>query len=215
MESQKHGLLFEEDMFVTITGKTKDEVKKTHKIGYVDKFDIIPAYGSDHPYSMKMSKDGKNICFGDILRFYNSCKNEDFILLVGVYRQNGQIKILDSIYEFLFTGDQCSIIFGNIPEDSLINFVKYVKSIPPGKGAQLTHRKIWKQKRLELYENYEKPLISIDAKIDSKNQRRVQCSIKLSSLLETGILWTKYDKDYKGFILPHHYKSGPRQRSST
>jgi hypothetical protein len=89
--------------------------------------------------------------------------------------------------------------------------VDYVKGIESGKSAQMANRAVWKQRRQEIYDTHGQGLCAIDAKIDSKNQRRVQCSIKIDKLIDSGIAYSKYETEYKGIKLPYEQLSAPRQ----
>ncbi len=53
-------------------------------------------------------------------------------------------------------------------------------------------------------------LMKIDAKIDSKNQRRVQCSVKIDDLINAGLTVTKYTDNYHTIKLPYVQDSKPR-----
>lgn len=101
-------------------------------------------------------------------------------------------------------------LWGGLTVENVSPFVSYVKSIPEGKSAQLANQKLWKQKRQELYDQYTKGIASIDAKIDSKKQRRVQCSINLAEIIAAGIPFHKYNISYKGLHLPYEQTSKPR-----
>ena len=125
---------------------------------------------------------------GDILRFISHCSDTDFIMTIGSYKQiNKQIKLYDEIYEFYIGPDHYQKIWQNLTLDIIKPFVDYVKSIPEGKAGQMDNRKLWKEKRDAIYESYGRGIISIDAKIDSKNQRRVQCSFKIKDFIDIGV----------------------------
>jgi hypothetical protein len=86
------------------------------------------------------------------------------------------------------------ILFGSISYDELKDFVDIVKSVPPGKIDADKHKMIFDRKK-EMQMNHNM-YIRICPKIDSKNQRRVQCSIpKIDGFFE------KYPK----FIIEHNY----------
>ena len=73
-------------------------------------------------------------------------------------------------------------------------FVDYVKSIPAGKEAQLGT----KSTRQMLQEQAQDTgaLFKLNPKVDSKNQRRVQCSLHIDKLIAAGIKYEKNSIDY-------------------
>ena len=72
-------------------------------------------------------------------------------------------------------------------------FVDYVKSIPAGKEAQLST----KSTRQMLQEGTRYcALFKLNPKVDSKNQRRVQCSLHIDKLIAAGVKYTKKDINY-------------------
>lgn len=211
MESQYHGLVFEDIILSKITGMSKSKYETMLDGKYTSSMDIVKGIHSDLNYSIKVSKCGKTIDCGDILRFYDYTK-EGFNMIVGCWNQKSPtIKNYDYIYEFQITEEQSSLFWNNIPKEALKEFVTYVKNIPYGKQAQLENRNIWKTKRQELYNLYGKGIVNIAAKIDSKSQRRVQCNILISDLLKSKINFTRHDVEYRGLVLPYEQESRPRQ----
>lgn len=208
MEVQSHGVAFEDEVILAITGVPKKEYQLLIEGAYVASLDIFKGIRSDKDYSIKVT-GGKGIGCGDIIRFMKHCKDTDFTMIVGCWKQQGPKKIYREIYEFHFTPDLFKTIWGEITLDVIKPFVDYVKSIPEGKEAQMANRKEWKHRRAEIFANYSKGLASIDAKIDSKNQRRVQCSLSLDGLIEH-VPYVKYTKEYNGIKLPYEQESGRR-----
>ena len=69
--------------------------------------------------------------------------------------------------------------------NQLAEYVDYIKNIPAGKAAQQetkTTRTILKNCTED-----KKALFTINPKVDSKKQRRVQCSLKIKDLIKAGI----------------------------
>jgi hypothetical protein len=217
MEVQSHGVLFEDNIVRAITGVSKDEYQTELPNGYTASMDVVKGIKSNANYSIKVSKDGKSIGCGDILRIVEHCKNNEFTMVVGAWRQiSPTVKRYDCIYEFDIRPEHYQKLWSGITENALESFVQYVKEIPHGPQGQELHKKLWKQKRQQIYDTHGQGLFKIDAKIDSKNQRRVQCSIKIKDLIETKeITYRKYDTEYKGIPLPYEQNSSPRQFSQT
>jgi len=211
MEVQNHGVVFEDTVITALTGKAKSEYQDLFRNSYTSSMDIVKGCLSDANMSIKVSKGGKIVGCGDILRFLRHCRDDEFIMVIGSWNQVTQtIKRYSEIYEFYITKESYYILWGRLTEDALRPFVEYVKSIPNGKTAQLANRTKWKQMRSELYNQFGKGLISINAKIDSKTQRRVQCSMNLSDMIAAGIPFVKYTINYRNILLPYEQKSPPR-----
>jgi hypothetical protein len=212
MEVQNHGVLFEDTIIQAITGLSKDEYQSKLPNAYTSSMDVIKDIKSEANYSIKVSKDGKSIGCGDLLRFIRHCRDDEFIMVIGAWRQiSPTVKRYNTIYEFKITPTNYTKLWDRITEEAVKPFIDYVKSIESGKSAQMANRKLWKERRQEIYNTYGQGLCTIDAKIDSKNQRRVQCSIKIDKLVNSGIDYIKYETDYKGIKLPYEQNSSPRQ----
>ena len=83
-------------------------------------------------------------------------------------------------------------------------FVGYVKSIPKGKEAQQetkVARKVFKEEIED-----KQALYTINAKVDSKSQRRVQCSLKISELIAAGIKYEQRSIDYQYYSPRRKFK---------
>jgi len=215
MESQIHGILFENDIIKARTGLEKAEYQRLLPGCYTATMDITKGYYSDYNVSIKAAKLSRTISIGcgDIMRFQNHCQNSEFIMVLGVWTQSSPTqKSFVEIYEFEFTPASYDALWGGIRADHLRPFVDYVKAIPPGKTEQMANRKLWKQKRQAIVDSYG-GVIKIDAKIDSASQRRVQCSIKLNDLIASGVKCDKYVNSYYTIKLPYDQSSAPRSRS--
>ena len=201
---QQHGNDFENQIHLATHGTPKDKYEKLIEGGYTSKFDIVKGTLSNFNFSIKVTKSNSVNC-GDIIRMYKGTKSDSFTLLVGTYTQKGKSKIYNEIIEFYIKPKHHKLLWGNMKIKELEKFVDYVKKIPHGKQAQLKNQPIWKEKRTILEIN--KGLMSIAAKIDSKKQRRTQCSLSLKYLLISGISFKKYTKTYKSMNLPYTQKN--------
>ena len=217
MEVQNHGVLFEDNVIRAITGLSKDEYQNKLENAYTASMDVVKGIESEADYSIKVSKDGKSIGCGDLLRFMRHSRDGEFIMVVGAWQQvTPTVKRYDCIYEFDIKPEYYKLLWGGITEEAVLPFVDYVKSIPPGKEGQLAHQRLWKQKRKETYDTYGQGLCKIDAKVDSKKQRRVQAGLKIKDLIATKeITHRKYETEYKGIKLPYEQDSSPRQFTQT
>lgn len=211
MESQSHGFDFEDKIVKSITGIDKREYQNLLEGKYTSSMDIVKGVKSNHDYSVKVAKANSGIGGGDIIRFFNHSKN-GFKLIVGVWEQKTSTKkVYNVIYEFDIQKSDFELLWSKIPQEELLSFTQYVKSIPSGRKAQKENSSIWKEKRKDIYNKYGKGLVDIAAKIDSKTQRRVQCSIGLKDLLSSPISRTTHTKQFRGIILPYEQKSTSRK----
>lgn len=209
-EVQLHGNQFEDVLIQQITGLTKKEYEKKISGGYTSPLDLHEGILCSFNGSVK-STGGDGVGCGDILRFMGHCQNTPFKFIVAQWNQvDSQHKVFERVYEFDFTPEVYNKLFGDLTLDVITPFVQYVKSIPEGKAAQLANRSIWKQKRKDIQTAYNTGLISIDAKIDSKSQRRVQCGVKISNLINAGINYSVFTDNYQGIDLPYVIYSRPR-----
>jgi hypothetical protein len=214
MEVQSHGVLFEDSIIRSITGLSKSEYQNRLPNAYTASMDVVRGINSDANFSVKTSKGGHTVGCGDILRFMQHCLNDEFTIVVGAWQQvTLQVKRYDRIYEFDIKPEDYHKLWRDITPEVIQPFVDYVKSIPPGKVAQLENRSVWKQRRQIIYDQFGRGLCAIDAKIDSQNQRRVQCSFKPIEFINTGIIFRQYENEYKGIQLPYEQLSAPRQFS--
>lgn len=212
MEVQNHGVLFEDSVVSAITGFSKADYQPKLPHAYFATMDVVKGVESDTNYSIKVSK-GRDIGCAHILRFIDHCKDTEFTMVVGVWQQvSPTVKRYNCIYEFDITPDHYNLIWAKVDKETVEQFVEYVKSIPHGPAGQAAHKKLWKQKRKDIYNTYGQGLCQIDAKIDSKTQRRVQGRFRIKDLIATtAIPHRKYETEYRGIALPYEQSSGPRQ----
>ena len=171
-QSQEHGFKFEniirEDVFDLPVEKNNIDIhdipKKKNK------------YNNNENCSIKTTC-GTTIYCSDIQRFYNYNFEEKNTIIVVKCKQLQNIKKIIKIYEINYNAECHRYLFGNLTKKIIEDYVKNVKSIPKNinnKNAKKHFDYLVEKKNLET--NY-KCKIQINPKIDSKEQRRVQCSI--------------------------------------
>ena len=181
MEVQAHGNYYEDLKTRQITGLSKVEYDALKENGYTSGMDIMKGLLSPYDYSIKTSK-GNTVDCGDILR---RRQETDYNLVVGCYSQVGDNKVFYSEYTFYIRPEHESILWGRMNYNQLAEYVDYIKNIPAGREAQQET----KTERTVLKNCIEdkNALIQINPKVDSKKQRRVQCSVKMSDLIKARI----------------------------
>lgn len=197
-------------------GKTiEDRVKSVypgaleHKSSITAHFDIEGAF--DHEYSLPTSvKTSKSdiIELADSRRFF--ANKESFRLLVFKYKQVSENKVINDVYEYLIDNKTLEKIKGNLNYETVENFHNDLLSYKT--GEHVIARKYAREHNKALKQRYNSGII-LNPKIDSKNQRRLQCSVKLSTLNEIVPEESKkhYNDNYKGLSLPILIESGPRK----
>jgi hypothetical protein len=188
---QQHGLNFE------------DWIKSTFfqsytQTGYTDKWDATGvsfkskynSYTSGFeglPVSMKTCKYNSSINFGDANRQLEN--NEDFLLIVAFWQNSGQHKKVVSIGAVKIDAEDWQNLFVTEEEAETDSYETYLESETIKKIRQLDHG-IKRDQRLSHTDarsfakkaKSDLPLLSmsINPKIDSKTQRRLQCSLPFS-----------------------------------
>lgn len=170
-EVQRHGFDFE------------DWVKKTffaEFIGvYTQKWDVpseanyltkIPKEFHHLPVSIKTCKFGSPIGFGDALRQYNN--NQDFLLIVGFWKQTANYKNFIAVEGVKVFADVWRNLFSPLNASDLTLLDSTIKNI----GLHYSEaRKLAKE--IKNSDKFKQTKIILNPKIDSKTQRRLQCSL--------------------------------------
>ena len=198
MEVQAHGNYYEDLKTRQITGLSKADYDALKENGYTSGMDIMKGLMSPYDYSIKTSK-GNTVDCGDILR---RRQETDYNLVVGCYSQVGDNKVFYSEYTFYIRPEHEQKLWGRMNYNQLAEYVDYIKNIPAGKEAQQetkTERTVLKNCISD-----KNALVKIHPKVDSKKQRRVQCSVKINELIKAGI-------DYKVTTIRETVHSPSRQ----
>jgi len=172
-ERQAHGFIFQD----WVVGKFLD-------MAYTADWDIPKKINhiTNKNVSIKTSlwKSG-GVGLGDILNQFNI--NDDFQMLVAFYEIIKDRKKVVNIQLVTISKDKWREMWGNLKEEDLYKFIGLVKS-SHGKnlsGQELDdfRENIQKEKK-EIFKDYDGKF-SIHPKIDSKKQRRVQCSLPFNT----------------------------------
>ena len=184
MEVQQHGNYYEDLKTRQITGLSKADYDALKENGYTSGMDIMKGLLSAYDYSIKTSQGNKVDC-GDILR---RRQETDYNLVVGCYSQVGDNKVFYSEYTFYIRPEHERKLWGKMNYNQLAEYVDYIKNIPAGRDAQQET----KTERTVLKNCIEdkNALFRIHPKVDSKKQRRVQCSVKIKELIKADIPYT-------------------------
>ena len=184
MEVQAHGNYYEDLKTRQITGLSKAEYDALKENGYTSGMDIMKGLMSPYDYSIKTSK-GNTVDCGDILR---RRQETDYNLVVGCYSQVGENKVFHTEYTFYIKPEHEQKLWGRMNYNLLAEYVNYIKNIPAGKKAQQETKT--ERTLLKNCVSDKNALVKIHPKVDSKKQRRVQCSVKIKELIKADIPYT-------------------------
>lgn len=213
---QEHGFAHEDRIIRAKTGLSKKELGTSYT-GIHD----IPAgiYESQdgsikevkYNTSIKTAK-GNIVSCSDIKRFFReTSKDEELELHIALYTQSSpKTKSFHTIYVFKLSKEHKKKLWGDISEEILLNFCKYVKNIAPGKEAQIANQELWKEKRKAIVDEYGQGIVQIAAKIGKTNQRRTQCTFNINQMIEEGIPYEVYTEEYEGIPVKYDYDSSSR-----
>ena len=187
-EVQAHGNTFEDIIIKKLTGKSKKEYDALKgKGGYTSAMDLVEGLIVNADYSIKTAKSNKVDC-GDILRRMSEKK---YIMIIGQWKQDGKNKIIHTVYGFNIKSNDYKKLWGKMTKKSIKEYDKYIKSIPHGiEGRDST--KVERTERKDKI-SCKDALMVIHPKVDSKKQRRVQCSFKIDEMIAAGVEYKKYE----------------------
>ena len=203
-EVQRHGLVFEtwiRDTFFNGYVPT----------GYTQKWDIPASANLRHggvPVNPKAAKYRTPVDLGDALRQYDIA--EPFILVVGYWVQEGEEKRFVNIVAPHITPDTWRKLWGPVTRADLEKLDALIKD------RSLDYREARKRAHaMKSAPPFSESVIQLNPKIDSKGQRRLQCSLRSDDLYhhlapdapqgvqKTPALW--------GVPFTERVKSGPRE----
>jgi len=194
-EVQNHGFIFE-DWIKGVLG-----VKKL-AYNYTQKWDIP----GETPISVKCMGLTNALEFGSTVRVWEV--NKSFIIVVGRWEQTKDKKVIKSIDEINITPKILMKMRGSITLKELKNFDKKIKSFPAGKEGQkkgIQFAKKWKFERKN-----KMGLLTITHKIDSKDQRRIQCNLNYKNYIK--LFGQPSEKvDFRGHIFNQEINHSPRK----
>lgn len=166
--------------------------------------EIIPKQFRHLPVSIKTCKNRCPIGFGDALRQFSV--SEDFLLIVGFWEQSGANKNFVAVETVKITARNWRDLFQPLTEANL----KLLDSTIKNKEIHYAEvRKLAK----EIKKSFPTTKMILNPKIDSKTQRRLQCSLPFN------IFWNEIVKkesyrniEYSlfGERVPNPFVSGAR-----
>ena len=144
-------------------------------------FDIEARFDREHslPTSIKTSK-GIYVSLSDARRFWNIDTN--FRMIVGSYKQvTTDRKRFDVIHEFLITPAILNNLRGEVSLNHVTLFHNGI-SLKRFSKDKYREARMWAKEQKNLLSSLSSKII-LNPKIDSKMQRRLQCSISINDLI--------------------------------
>lgn len=203
-KNQLHGKTYEDHLKSVFPGSS-DSARLPHS-----SWDIESKFDKDKgiPTSIKTVKNkGKiSIDLADARKFWSI--DRDYRMLVALYDQSNDVKNFHTLYEFHITKAEHQQLLGSVSFSEVESFHNILLSYKEGSHAEC--RSFAKQKKAHLKNN---SIVQLNPKIDSKTQRRLQCSIGLDNI--RAIVKTQnvfYANDfYRGISVAFSIQSSKRE----
>jgi hypothetical protein len=164
-------------------------------------------FNSTENISIK-SSGSKTMCMGDPLRIFDYLADEKHTAIGIYYRQDGNNKVITKIVEFSL--DNKLALFGDVTRDEIVKLSEDIRAVSQdlSKEELNKYRKIMNNRTKELSKRC---AIRFNSKIDSKSQRRLQCS--LTSIPESIIQQSENGPVVRGITITSSIISGKRVRN--
>lgn len=183
--SQSHGLEIEKRLKAEFQRYTQQWLPNHLPLAteYTARFDV-PGYsdpeGKGIPTSIKSAKLRRGnalVCLADAPRIADLVNFPMTRVLLALYEQKGNEKVFGEIREYLIAGEEWEDLLGGVSAETLMGFHQALRQ-PNPEQARRTARE-WKR---HMAEEFPDAKVRWNPKIDSKNQRRLQCSVHLRDL---------------------------------
>jgi hypothetical protein len=157
------------------------------------------------PTLIKSTKSN-TIWLADARRFWSI--NEPYRLIVGEYKQIANMKSFKIIREFLITPVEHQKLLGTVSFQEVSDFHDQILTF--GIGQHKIARASAKKLKSSLKS---RSIVQLNPKIDSVDQRRLQCSVAMNALIKNIATQTKYAETdtYRGVAVSIDIQSSARQ----
>lgn len=183
---QSHGKRFEQKIL---------EVLGLEETAPTARFDSAASDNHPYPLSIKSRKGTKKtVECGDARRMLTV--DQPFVLVVGDYAINNGEKFYHHIHEFTFQQDDWNAVVQDIPFAEIAEFHDQLTHFPEGAHQEARAFARVKNKTLKQHEYN----MSFHPKIDSKAQRRLQCSVSMDVLMTHASSYECHTQSFHG----HH-----------
>ncbi len=189
-EVQSHGFRWEQEVL-------KNIYNITSKIKYTNEMDLPGELNNGVNLSIKTTGSYNTVCMADCLRFFDSLQNEKLHLMVILYKQELDKKVIERVVQLDLTSST-KLLFEDVSRKELEELVKKVKEVPSNrKPTDKEHKEMYKiRDNLQARLKY----IKLNIKCNS-TQSRVQCSFNN---------FKKFLEENNTLIVSDDIKKGPR-----
>lgn len=217
-EVQAHGFKWEREVLLNIYGATEEELEDKKYKKYTSKHDLPKELNrldeQKYHISVKTSKEPQTVCMADCFRVYEVSGNDTPIHMVVInYEQNEitNIKKITRIIEVDLTNSK-NILFNNITLEQIKIYNAAIKAIPNGRYP--TKEEKQNLDALQKSLNDATGAIIFNPKIDSKKQRRLQCSFnKFNEFISQNpdrVIAKSENHEFRGGMITPDIYSPPR-----
>lgn len=167
-ESQSHGFQWENEIKTTVF-----DIRE--HIPYTAAHDIPKEHNKfNNRENVSIKTTGSSTaCMGCPLRIYDYDRDEQHTSIIVLFKQEGDTKRVTNVYELDL--DDRVALWGSVTREDIQELTNLVCSMPHGKERDPAITTAINKKKKEL--NAKSGAMRFNAKIDSKTQRRLQCSI--------------------------------------
>lgn len=102
-----------------------------------------------------------------------------FRMLIAPYRQLGAVKQVDEVFEIVVQAPEMAALYGQLTYEDVEDFHEGLLGFGPGQHGAARD---WARAQKDLLDGRQTGFV-LNPKVDSKKQRRLQCSIRLGTLL--------------------------------
>jgi hypothetical protein len=172
-EVQHHGLVFEQWVCDTFFDGYRPK-------NYTQRWDIPADINRHHggmPVNPKAIKYGSSIDLGDALRQH--AIHESFMLVVGFWQQRGDEKYIVQLAAPVITPELWRRLWGPVTYADLQHLDRVIKDT-----STPIHEVRRQAQRIKNAPPFTHAIIQVNPKIDSRGQRRLQCSLRFSDFFK-------------------------------
>lgn len=217
--NQLHGKTFEREVITQCFGLTEEQVSEFSSTAVFDiPFGITTCqHPTGNPVSIKTAAalaaaKAASVCLSDARRVWSW--DSPLILVVGLYNQVGGVKRFHTVYEFHFqlTAGERKRLYGELTLAEVAHFHETLKTFGLGQHKAAS---AWAKAHKLVLSPKATGAIQLNPKIDSKTQRRLQCSAPLTGLkgaCDDAREFTSATGGYRGLHLPFEVQSSRRER---
>jgi hypothetical protein len=198
-KNQLHGKKYEDYLKLAFSDSINEK--------YNNQWDVDKSYDNDNNLPTQIKTTGSNyVDLADARRFW--LIQEPYRLLIAKYEQLKNIKQFNLLYEFNISIEEHSKLLGDITYNEIKDFHNNLINYKTGFHSAA---RVFAQEKKILFAL--RSIIKLNPKIDSKNQRRLQCSININSLLINIKEQNIYSgiNLYRGININYNIESGKRE----